>query len=105
MRHSLLVLLSLPILAISPRLPVPDPAIARKTPHGLNIVDWTAIRAEYERHRHKAFPNPGGFQARNFRQQWLTQFDGRTIRVTPDEGSWSWGCSFAATASPAANAL
>jgi hypothetical protein len=54
-------------------------------------VDWSQIRAEYERHRHGMFPEPGGYQARSFEQQWLAHFDGRGVSVTPDEGAWTWG--------------
>jgi len=60
-------------------------------PHGLTVVDWTQIRAEYERHRHGMFPDGGGFKARSFEQQWLARFDGRGFLVEPDEGDWRWG--------------
>jgi len=60
-------------------------------PHGLTVVDWTQIRAEYERHRHGIFPDGSGFQARSFEQQWLARFDGRGFLVEPDEGNWRWG--------------
>src|SRR5436190_8584241 len=77
------------------------PALARilpqAAPNGLRIVDWTQIRAEYERHRHAAFPdaNGGGLKARSVEQQWLTLFDGRGFSVVPDEGAWTWGLQLA----------
>ena len=61
------------------------------TPAGLQPVDWKQIRAEYERHRHAAFPDPIGWQARNFQQQWLTRFDGRGFTVEPDGAAWRFG--------------
>ncbi len=60
-------------------------------PQGLTVVDWTQIRAEYERHRHGMFPDQNGFMARSFAQQWLARFDGRGFTVKPDDGVWSWG--------------
>ena len=50
---------------------------ASALPNGMSLVDWQQIRAEYERNRHAAFADNAGVHARNFRQQWLTQFDGR----------------------------
>jgi len=67
------------------------------TPAGLRVVDWQQIRAEYERHRHGAFPDArGGYQARSFEQQWLAHFDGRGVSVAPDQGGWRWGLEMAA---------
>ena len=60
-------------------------------PVGLGTSDWNAIRQEYERNRHAAFAIPGGYQARNFGQQWLVQFDGRGFEVRPDGAQWTWG--------------
>jgi len=60
-------------------------------PHGLTVVDWTQIRAEYERHRHGMFPDGGGFKARSFEQQWLAHFDGRGFSLEPDHADWRWG--------------
>jgi hypothetical protein len=62
-----------------------------QTPKGLSASDWSAIRSEYERHRHAAVPIDGGYRARNHAQQWLTHFDGRGFTVQPDSGQWSWG--------------
>jgi hypothetical protein len=31
-------------------------------PKGLNIVDWSQIRAEYEHDRHTVFPDGDGFK-------------------------------------------
>ena len=64
-------------------------------PQGLTMVDWTQIRAEYERHRHGMFPDQNGFMARSFAQQWLARFDGRGFTVKPDDGVWSWGLELA----------
>ena len=58
---------------------------------GLSVSDWNSIRAEYERHRHAAFAVEGGHRARNFDQQWVSEFDGRGFLVTPDSGGWKWG--------------
>lgn len=60
-------------------------------PHGLRLVDWTQIQAEYQRHRHAAFPDASGFHARSFEQQWLSHFDGRGFTVTPDGATYRWG--------------
>lgn len=60
-------------------------------PQGLRLVDWTQIQAEYQRHRHAAFPDASGFHARSFEQQWLSHFDGRGFTVTPDSATWRWG--------------
>lgn len=60
-------------------------------PNGITVADWAAIRAEYERHRHAAVPEPGGFRVRTFSQQWIAHFDGRGFTVQPDAGSWTWG--------------
>ncbi len=60
-------------------------------PTGLTVVDWRQIRAEYERHRHSAFPDGGGFKARNREQQWVGRFDGRGFEIQPDQGDWRWG--------------
>lgn len=49
---------------------------AGQLPQGLRLVDWTQIQAEYQRHRHAAFPDASGFHARSFQQQWLSHFDG-----------------------------
>ena len=60
-------------------------------PDGLNASDWTSIRAAYETQRHAAFPNKDGYSARNWGQQWQTQFDGRGFLTQPDAGGWQWG--------------
>ncbi|MEZ5352872.1 MAG: FG-GAP repeat protein [Bryobacteraceae bacterium] len=60
-------------------------------PAGMPAADWSAIRAEYERHRHAAVADPGGYEARNPGQQWMTKFDQRGFTVQPDDGAWSWG--------------
>jgi len=65
--------------------------LASETPKGLSSQDWSAIRTEYERHRHAAVPAAGGYQARNPGQQWTTHFDGRGFTVKPDGVQWTWG--------------
>lgn len=60
-------------------------------PEGLTASDWTSIRAAYEAQRHAAFPNKDGYSARNWSQQWQTQFDGRGFLTQPDRGGWQWG--------------
>ena len=63
-------------------------------PEGLLRSDWSAIRAEYEKHRHAAYPvegQPGVWQARNPGQQWRTRFDGRGFLAQPDGAEWRWG--------------
>ena len=62
-----------------------------QAPAGLTAADWQSIVQEYQRHRHAAFAVGGGYQARSFEQQWLTQFDGRGFTVAPDNGGWMWG--------------
>ena len=57
--------------------------------------NWSKIRAEYQRHRHAAFPDPGGLHARNAEQQWLAHFDSRGFTVTPDNANWRWGLELA----------
>ena len=66
-----------------------------KVPKGLDIVDWEQIRAEYERHRHAAFPDADGFHARNFGQQWLARWNGRGVSLEPDGQTWRWGLELA----------
>ncbi|MDX1983860.1 MAG: FG-GAP repeat protein [Bryobacteraceae bacterium] len=66
-------------------------AQAGKLPSGLNTADWAGIHAEYEKHRHAPVAVPGGYQARNAGQQWVTRFDGRGFTVRPDKGGWKWG--------------
>ena len=74
---------------------------AGEVPDGLSVSEWNSIRAEYERHRQAAFPVEGGHRARNFGQQWVTEFDGRGFLVTPDSGGWEVGdCNSRATAGP-----
>src|ERR1051326_4691500 len=70
---------------------VAAPLLASETPKGLSSPDWSAIRAEYERHRHAAVPEPGGFKARNAAQQWMIHFDARGFTVKPDNAPWTWG--------------
>jgi len=63
-----------------------------KLPAGLNLVDWTQIRAEYERHRHGMFSDGKvGFQSRSHYHGWLAQFDGKGFTVKSDTQAWSWG--------------
>ena len=64
-------------------------------PAGITVVDWDQIRAEYERHRHAAFPDDAGLHARNFGQGWLERFDGRGLTVEPDDQTWRWGLELA----------
>ena len=71
--------------------PAGSRAGAGGVPDGLSTSDWNSIRAEYKRHRQAVFPVEGGHRARNFGQQWVTEFDGRGFLVTPDSGGWKWG--------------
>lgn len=68
-------------------------AAARETtPEGVAPLDWSAIRAEYQRHRHAVVPaaDQQGHQARNPGQQWQIRFDGRGFEVKALDG-WTWG--------------
>ncbi|MEZ5352866.1 MAG: FG-GAP repeat protein [Bryobacteraceae bacterium] len=63
-------------------------------PAGVSAADWSAIRAEYERHRHSAVAEAGGYKMRNPGQQWMTHFDRRGFTVRPgvgDGAGWTWG--------------
>ena len=61
-------------------------------PAGLTVVDWAAIRALYEQHRHTAtLDEDGSYAARNSGQRWNVRFDGRGFLVEPDQGGWTWG--------------
>ena len=71
--------------------PVGSQAGAGRVPARLGASDWNSIRAEYERHRHAAFAVGDVYRARNFGQQWVSEFDGRGFLVTPDSGGWKWG--------------
>jgi hypothetical protein len=71
--------------------PTASRAVVGEVPDGLGRSDWNSIRAEYERHRHAAFPVEGGHRARNFGQQWISEFDVRGFLVTPDSSDWKWG--------------
>jgi hypothetical protein len=64
---------------------VPDAAA------GLSAADWAGIRAAYQAGRHAAVASPGGYEARNPGQRWLTRFDGRGFSTEPDTASWTWG--------------
>ena len=68
-----------------------DPVAADKVPAGLSAADWSAIRGEYEHSRRAAVRVGDSYQARNPRQQWLTDFDGRGFSVQPDGADWRWG--------------
>lgn len=59
--------------------------------HGLSPEDLGQIRAGHERGRHAISKVGGIHKARNLRQQWVTQFDGRGFSIHPDGGSWTWG--------------
>ena len=37
--------------------------VASQPPASLTVVDWSQLRAEYDRHRHTAFPDGEGFKA------------------------------------------
>jgi hypothetical protein len=63
----------------------------KATPKSLTESAWSGISAEYQRHRQAAFPESGGYRARNFGQRWVTRFDGHGFDVTPDAGGWHWG--------------
>ncbi len=60
-------------------------------PQGLRLVDWTQIQAEYQRHRHAAFPDANGLHARSFEQQWLSHFDGRGFTRPAAGRQWVLG--------------
>ena len=62
-----------------------------RVPNGLTVVDWNQIRAEYDRHRHSAFPNGDGYEARSREQQWRVRFDARGFEIQPDHNEWRWG--------------
>lgn len=66
-------------------------ATPNQTPKGLTTNDWATIRAEYERRRHAAIPEEGGYRARNFTQQWMMHFDGQGFTVQSDSKRWTWG--------------
>jgi len=66
------------------------------TPKGLSDSDWSSIRTEHLRHRQAAFDVEGGWQARNYRQNWLAFFDGRGFEVKSDNAAWRWGLKLAA---------
>ena len=66
-------------------------AFAATTPKGLSTSAWSSIRSEYQRHRQAAFAVEGGWQARNYGQDWSTFFDGRGFEVKPEHGAWRWG--------------
>ena len=68
-----------------------DPA-----PKGLSDSDWSSIQKEHLRHRQAAFAVEGGWRARNYRQNWSADFDGRGFEVTPGNASWRWGLKLAA---------
>ena len=70
----------------SPKLTSPD-----GVPDGLATSDWAGIRAAYEAGRHAFRPINGGWQARNPKQQWVTNFDGRGFVARPADGGWQWG--------------
>ena len=85
---TLLVSLSLPVLAAPEASPPRDP---EAVPEGLAKSDWSSIRAAYEAGRHAFQPIEGGWQARNPGQQWTTKFDGRGFVAEPQGGGWQWG--------------
>jgi hypothetical protein len=83
-----------PFLAALFALTFAIPSIARNIdspPKGLTIVDWSQIRAEYDRHRHTAFSDGPGFKARTRELEWNTRFDGRGFEIRPDDATWSFG--------------
>ncbi|MDE3167181.1 MAG: hypothetical protein KGN36_15365, partial [Acidobacteriota bacterium] len=67
------------------------PALASPTPKALASTDWACIRAEYQRHRQAVSATQGGWQARNYLQQWTIRFDGGGFAITPDTAAWRWG--------------
>ncbi len=67
------------------------PASVDAVPEGLTASDWTNIRAAYQAHRLQMVPVAGGYRARNPKQQWRTEFDGRGFITQPDAGGWQWG--------------
>jgi hypothetical protein len=72
----------------APQLQVKPSSVAPSLP----ASDWTSIRAAYEAARHGVTrSDKGGYRARNYAQQWLTEFDGHGFIVRPDQGDWRWG--------------
>ena len=77
--------------------PVGDP---NAVPTGLTASDWNSIRAVHQAQSRSITPCEAGYQARNPRQQWHTEFDGRGFLTRPPNGDWRWGlelrsCGFA----------
>lgn len=68
-----------------------DLRLPNQPPTPLTVLDWSQIRAEYERSRHTAFPNPSGDTSRNDAQQWNAHYDGSGFEIRPDHGRWTWG--------------
>lgn len=67
-------------------------ADARPNTAGLSETDWKQIGAAYDVAAHGfSADEKGTFHARNPKQQWLANFDGRGFNLIPDHGEWSWG--------------
>ncbi|MEO8367958.1 MAG: hypothetical protein ABI806_01995, partial [Candidatus Solibacter sp.] len=60
-------------------------------PNNLSNSDWSSIQKEHLRHKQAALAVEGGWRARNYRQNWSANFDGRGFEVTPEHGTWRWG--------------
>ena len=78
MNHPLLPLALLVVLGTSPA-----PLFAAQ--------DAQQTEAEAFADLHRIRPVDEGFAAHNFRQALELAFDGRGLRVTPDQGDWDWG--------------
>jgi len=57
----------------------------------LSAADWQGIRAAHEAQRLAIQEVPGGYEAANPGQHWLTRFDGRGFSTQGAEGTWTWG--------------
>lgn len=94
MRTRLAILLLLAPAVLPYRSEARLPATSQqpnKIPGNLSVADWSAIRAEYDRHRRSFFPVAGEYHVRSYSQQWLARLDGRGFEVKPNEDSWTWG--------------
>jgi hypothetical protein len=80
------------VVILSTLAPAEEPV-----PEILSNSDWTFFQEAYETGRHEIrMREDGRFVARNPRQQWCAEFDGRGFLVRPDHGEWTWGMELAA---------
>lgn len=90
-RLSVVLLLAALVLPYRSEARLPNETQQSNAPAGLYVADWTAIRAQYDRHRRGFFPVGGKYHTRSYSQQWLAKFDGRGFEVIPNEGAGTWG--------------